>query len=265
MARTVNIGLCKTNQAKVDKWLAKYQKTINLSEDDYNYFIQFLNNLIQRDVYSLKACSEKNIVEFYLEYLNNDLNKNQIEIYNKLYWDNVKKKVRAKLANKYTSGKFFNNNIDIYFNEVKGEYIKTPYNESDNLEFCEENYNVFIKNNLKLVIECAKRYQNLGLPFEDLIQAGNMGLLMCLKKYKKSKANLRVAMLNLLEQSNLTSFTYEQSLKLVNKAFTYSKNLDVTINKLPKSGFKNKLEFEIWINNTIKPASFASAVPALIT
>ena len=258
MARVININLCKTNQAKIDKWLVKYRKSIEISDEDFNYLIQLLNNIIKKDIYSLKACSEKNIVEFYLDYLTTDLSKNKIEIYNTEYWDNVKKNVRKKLALKYTNNKFFDNNIDIYFNEVKGEYIKTPYNESDNLEFCQENYDVFIKNNLKLVIECAKRYQNLGLPFEDLIQAGNMGLLVGLKKYKKNKANLRVSMLKLLQQSELTSFNYDQSENLVRKAFIYSKNLDTTINKLPKEGFKNKLDFEIWINNNIKPASFAS-------
>lgn len=255
MARVVNINLCKTNQAKVDKWLVKYRKSINISDEDYSYLEQLLNNIIQKDVYSLKACSEKNIVEFYLDHLS--LEKN-IDIYNAKYWEDIKIKVRKKLASKYTNNKFFDNNIDIYFNEVKGEYIKTPYNESDNLEFCEENYDVFVKNNLKLVIECAKRYQNLGLPFEDLIQAGNMGLLMCLKKYKTNKANLRVNMLKILEQSDLKSFNYDESEKIVRKAFIYGKNLDSTINKIPREGFKNKIDFEIWIKNNIKPASFAS-------
>ena len=260
MARVININLCKTNQAKVDKWLVKYRKSKDLPEDEFCYLEQILNDIIQKDAYSLKACSEKNIVEYYLNYLDeNYLSKNKkIEIFDKKFWEEVKKKVRAKLASKYTGGKTFNNNIDIYFNEVKGEYIKTPYNESDNLEFCEENYDVFIKNNLKLVIECAKRYQNLGLPFEDLIQAGNMGLLTALKRYKKKKANLRVSMLKLLEESELTTFNYDDSEKLVRKAFVYGKNLDSTINKLPKNGFKDKYEFEKWIKTNIKPASFAS-------
>ena len=259
MARIVNINLCKTNQAKVDKWISKYKKSTNvLNEEDNSYLEQLINNIIQKDVYSLKACSEKNIVEFYLDCLNKELENNRIDIYNKQYWENIKRTVRNKLAAKYTSNKTFDNNIDIYFNEVKREYIKTPYNESDNLEFTEENYNVFVNNNLKLVIECAKRYQNLGLSFEDLIQAGNIGLLMCLKKYKKNKANLRYSMLKILEESELKTFDYDQSEKLVRKAFVYSKNLDTTINKLPKNGFKNKLDFENWIKTNIKPASFAS-------
>ena len=257
MARVVNNNLCKTNQAKVDRWLVKYRKSIEINDTDYDYLEKYLNNVIKRDAYSLKDCSEKNIVEFYLNYLDSIIDK--LDIYNIIFWDDVKKNVRSKLAIKYTSNKIFNtNNIDIYFNEIKREYIKTPYNESDNLEFCEENYDVFIKNNLKLVIECAKRYRNLGLEFEDLIQAGNEGLLKCLQKYKTTKANLRVNMLKLLNESELRSFNYDQAEELVRKAFVYGKNLDTTINKLPKDGFATKLDFETWIKTNIKPASFAS-------
>jgi len=256
VARVVNNNLCKTNQAKVDRWLVKYRKSTSIEDTDYEYLEKYLNNIIKKDAYSLKDCSEKNIVEFYLNYLDTV---DKLDIYNKTFWDDVKKRVRVKLALKYTSNKTFNsNNIDIYFNEIKREYIKTPYNESDNLEFCEENYDVFIKNNLKLVIECAKRYRNLGLEFEDLIQAGNEGLLKCLQKYKTTKANLRVNMLKLLNDSELRSFNYDQAEELVRKAFVYGKNLDTTINKLPKEGFPSKFEFETWIKTNIKPASFAS-------
>ena len=255
MARVVNNNLCKTNQAKVDKWLSKYKKSSDISDKDFEYLVKFLNDIIKKDSYSLKDCSEKNIVEYYLNYLDSF---EKLELYNQDFWNNIKNTVRKKLAAKYTGNKIFNNNIDIYFNEVKSEYIKTPFNESDNLEFCEENYDIFIKNNLKLVIECAKRYQNLGLQFEDLIQAGNEGLMMCLKKYKTTKANLRVNMLKLLRESELTEFNYDEAEELVRKAFVYNKNLDTTINKLPKNGFSTKFDFETWIKTNIKPASFAS-------
>ena len=258
MAR-VNNNLCKTNQLKVTKWLNNYKKKYNnISDEKYNYLESLITSIIKKDSYSLKECSEKNIVEYYINHFNNYIDTIEDNLYNDEYWDNIKQKVRTKLAIKYTGNKTFDNNIDIYFNEVKAEYIKTPFNESDNLEFTEENYDVFIKNNLKLVIECAKRYQNLGLPFEDLIQAGNEGLLKALKKYKKNKANLRLTMIDLLKESPLNSFTYLQAVNLVKDSFSYSKNLEVTLSKIPKEGFKNKIEFEEWITNNIKAASFAS-------
>ena len=69
MARVVNNNLCKTNQAKVDKWLSKYKKSSDISDKDFEYLVKFLNDIIKKDSYSLKDCSEKNIVEYYLNYL----------------------------------------------------------------------------------------------------------------------------------------------------------------------------------------------------
>lgn len=255
--KRVSNSLCKTNQAKVDKWLNKYKKLDkDILEEDFIYLSKLINDIIKNDSFSLKDCSEKNIVEYYLNQIPMPLSKE--DLYDDDFWNIIKKNVRSKLSIKYTSNKNFNNNIDIYFNEVKSEYIKTPFNESDNLEFTEENYDVFIKNNLKLVIECAKRYQNLGLEFDDLIQAGNEGLMMCLKKYKKDKANLRVSMLKLLKESPLKKFTYDDARELVKKGFIYNKNLDATLNKLPCTGFESKIDFENWIKQNIKRASFAS-------
>ena len=37
--------------------------------------------------------------------------------------------------------------------------------------------NELVKRNLRLVASVAKRYRGMGLPFEDLIQEGNLGLL----------------------------------------------------------------------------------------
>ena len=109
MARIVNSNLCKTNQAKVDRWLVKYRKSKQLSDEDFNYLEEYLNNLIRRDTFSLKDCSEKNIVEFYLDYLSNNIDK--LEIYNIDYWSNVKNIVRKKLAAKYTGHKTFDNQM----------------------------------------------------------------------------------------------------------------------------------------------------------
>src|SRR3954468_5720173 len=40
-----------------------------------------------------------------------------------------------------------------------------------------------IERNLRLVISVAKRYRGMGLPFEDLIQEGNLGLVRAVEKF----------------------------------------------------------------------------------
>ena len=178
--------------------------------------------------------------------------------YTKTYFDEAKAIVRRKLSNFYTSQKTFDNNIDIYFNDVKREYISHPQSESDDLEFLPENRDVFIKNNLKLVINCAKRYQNLGVPFDDLIQAGNVGLCVAFEKFDTDRAKLRKQMINNISDFDADEFSFEDANKIINDSFIYSKNLNTTIDKLPDDGFTSKDDFVNWTKKNVKTAVFAS-------
>ena len=254
--KTVNIN--KTNQAKLNKAIAKFTKISNKEE-----FSDQFNKLIKSEIRSLKDCSEKNIVEYYINATTAFYDK-ILEDKDSIKWQAIYfhrdtvPLVRGKLAAKYTSNQSFDNNIDIYFNEVKREYILHPMNESNNLEFLPENRDIFIKNNLKLVINCAKRYRNLGIPFEDLIQIGNEGLLTAFEKFDSDKAKLQSSIKSAIDNSELDSFTYEQAKELITGAFIYDKDLNATLSKLPENGFESKEQFKNWTTKNVKKAVFAS-------
>lgn len=242
--------LNKTSEQKIKTWLNK----INIKDKD-NFSEQF-TNIVFTDCKMIKDCSEKSIVDFYIDTANQLLKENSL--FTDDFYKELKAKTRTKLANKYAGDSNFDNNIDIYFNEVKREYILHPQNESEDLAFIPENRDIFIKNNLKLVIECAKRYQNLGLPFEDLIQIGNVGLLMAFDKFDTERSNLRISILNDIKSQEDKHFDYDESCDIIRRNFQYSKLLDATLKKIPSSGFDNKKEFENWVHKNIKRASFSS-------
>ena len=254
MSRSSSINLNKTSQTK----LKRFRKTLDeiICIDDPDKFITIFSEILKSEIKALKSCSERAITDYYLESIKEQLD-NCTEI-DPDFFDKVKIKARAKLAHHYTDTKTYDNNIDIYFNDVKREYIKSPMSDSDDLEFLPENRDTFIKNNLKLVINCAKRYQNLGLPFEDLIQIGNYGLCIAFDKFDTEKANLKNTITKNIKESLCESFTYKDAEEIIKKSFTYSKDLERTIKLIPEDGFVDKEEFLNWTNKNIKTAIFAS-------
>ena len=251
-------NLTQASIKKIDNFLNSIENEI----EDYQFFNEF-PSIVLKDVKMIKDCAESSIVDFYIETCKQLLIKYDYEIYDDFYND-LKEKTRLKLVDKYVSKATFDNNIDIYFNEVKREYIMHPMGESEDMAFVPENRDVFIKNNLKLVIDCAKRYQNLGLPLEDLIQAGNEGLLITFNKFDTDRANLRFAILDDIKNSEQEEYTLEEAEELIKRNFKYTKTLEATLKQLPKNGFTSKEGFIEWTNINIKKASFSSIAFAWI-
>lgn len=256
MSRQFN--LTKISLKKIDNFLDSIENDV----DNQDFFSEF-PDIVYKDVKMIKDCAESSIVDFYIETCKELLNKYDYEIYENFY-DDLKQKTRRKLVDKYVSKATFDNNIDIYFNEVKREYILHPMGESEDMAFVPENRDVFIKNNLKLVIDCAKRYQNLGLPLDDLIQAGNEGLLITFNKFDSDRSNLRFAILEDITKTNKKSFTKQEAEELIKRNFQYTKTLEDTLKKIPENGFSTKKDFKTWASENIKKASFSSIAFAWI-
>ena len=76
-------------------------------------------------------------------------------------------------------------NVKIYMRQVGDIPLLTLEEEIAYAEA--HNYKVLIEANLRLVINIAKKYVHKGVPFMDLIQEGNIGLMRAVKEFDYTK------------------------------------------------------------------------------
>lgn len=81
--------------------------------------------------------------------------------------------------------------VDQYFHEIENS---TGLSAAEEVEIAariqdgdEGALNELVKANLRFVVSVAKGYQNLGLPLSDLINEGNLGLMVAAKRFDGSK------------------------------------------------------------------------------
>lgn len=78
----------------------------------------------------------------------------------------------------------------IYLQQIENIPLLTPEEEVDLAQKITEGGEIakdarmrMIRSNLRLVISIAKRYSNIGLPFSDLVEEGNIGLMRAVDKF----------------------------------------------------------------------------------
>ena len=245
-------SLNKTSQKKISDFI----KVIipELKGVDPVWFENEFSTVVLNDVKGIKEGNEKKIVDLYIQYgsilpEHSENIEKGIEI--------VSTKVRHFLSDAYTN-KTHDDIIDMYFNDVRREYILCPSNASNNLEFIPENRDTFIRNNLKLVVSIAKKYRNFGLPFEDLIQAGNYGLMIAFERFDANRNTLRGKVITAIKESKYEYFSKEDALSLLSEFFTYDNMLGKIEKKIPEDGFESKDAFIEWAKVNVKTAIFAS-------
>ena len=245
-------SLNKTSQRKISDFIKHIIP--ELKGIDPVWFEKEFSAVVLNDVKGIKESNEKKIVDLYIQYgsiLPEHLENIQEGI------NIVSYKVRHFLSETYTD-KTHDDIIDMYFNDVRREYILCPSNASNNLEFIPENRDTFIRNNLKLVVSIAKKYRNFGLPFEDLIQAGNYGLMIAFERFDANRNTLRGKVITAIKESKYDYFSKDDALSLLSEFFTYDNILAKAEKKLPEDGFESKDEFIDWAKVNVKTAIFAS-------
>lgn len=245
-------SLNKTSQRKISNFIKHIIP--ELKGVDPVWFEKEFSTVVLNDVKGIKESNEKKIVDLYIQY-GSILPEHSENI--KKGIETVSFKVRHFLSETYTD-KTHDDIIDMYFNDVRREYILCPSNASNNLEFIPENRDTFIRNNLKLVVSIAKKYRNFGLPFEDLIQAGNYGLMIAFERFDANRNTLRGKVITAIKESKYEYFSKDDALSLLSEFFTYDNILTKAEKKLPEDGFNSKDEFISWAKVNVKTAIFAS-------
>jgi RNA polymerase primary sigma factor len=80
-----------------------------------------------------------------------------------------------------------------YFTEIGGRAVLSREEEADLVESyrggSQQALERLIEANLRFVVKIAGEYRNLGVPFEDLINEGNVGLIEAARSFDGSKGN----------------------------------------------------------------------------
>jgi RNA polymerase primary sigma factor len=78
-----------------------------------------------------------------------------------------------------------------YFAEIRGYQLLSKEQEQSLAKNVRRGsrdaLNELIESNLSFVVKVASEYRNLGLPFEDLLNEGNLGLIEAARRYDESK------------------------------------------------------------------------------
>ena len=148
-----------------------------------------------------------------------------------------------------------NNIIQQYFRE-----INTIYTNNDNnfdIEYCEENRDKLIQMNLKTVISIAKKYQGLGLTLDELISAGNLGLIIAWDKFDPSRSKLKTAVLEAVNQLP-DQFSYHELINCLNNFLKYGDIQKKVLDSFSPDKIYTKQQLYKWINSNVRNAKFSS-------
>lgn len=147
------------------------------------------------------------------------------------------------------------NSIQQYFKEVGDIYAK--HNNDYNIEFCEDNRDKLIEMNLKAVISMAKKYQGLGLSLQDLISAGNYGLVVAFDKFDPNRSKLKDNVLSCIEPLP-DEFTFEELNDNVKQYLTYGDIKKKFCDAFVAGETYNKKDVIKWVNRNVFNAKFNS-------
>ena len=147
------------------------------------------------------------------------------------------------------------NSTQQYFKEINEIY--TRHNNDYNIEYKPENREKLIEMNLKTVISIAKNYQGLGLSLNELISAGNLGLVIAWDKYDPNRSKLKDNVMEAVKGLD-DEFEYDDLSNAVKTYMDYGDVKKKFTEKFHPGNHYTKAEVTKWVNSNIYNAKFNS-------
>ena len=147
------------------------------------------------------------------------------------------------------------NSTQQYFREINDIYNK--HNNDYNIEYCPENREKLIEMNLKAVVSIAKKYQGLGLTLQELISAGNLGLVIAWDKFDPNRSKLKDQVLEAIEPLP-DEFFYDELIEAVHMYMDYGDVKKKFTDRFQPHNTYTKKELLKWVNSNITNAKFNS-------
>ncbi len=101
------------------------------------------------------------------------------------------KQARQKASDKSGGAAQLMSNLDLYFQEVKAYDLLTREEECELARGIHQDdqqaLHRLVKANLRFVVSIAKEYAHYGVPLEDLINEGNLGLLKAAQRFDETR------------------------------------------------------------------------------
>ena len=167
--------------------------------------------------------------------------------------------VMDDLSEKEAGDKYAEDSIKAYFRDIGKKQLLSPADEQKYAKAASEGdkaaRDILIEHNTRLAVSIARKYINRGMPFSDLIQEGNIGLIKAVEKFDYTRGYkfstyatwwIRQAITRAIADQSKTIRIPVHMVETINKIIRTSRRLEQEYGREPTS---EEIAYEMGLTN----------------